>query len=118
MSALQGAGGQSCSRLFKVTCTFVCPQVVVIDDSGASTHLYRIAQEACNNAIKHGQAASVTIALERQDSKLRRGSRRTTAWALCPVRDSGGMGMQIMRYRAAMIGGTFSIESRPDGGTV
>ena len=86
-------------------------------DSGASNHIYRIAQEAVNNAIKHGHAREVIIDLH-----------VTGETVTLIVSDNGtgvppganltsGMGLKIMRYRATMLGGEVKIERRPEGGT-
>jgi signal transduction histidine kinase len=76
-----------------------------------STHLYRIAQEAVNNAIKHGQAKRIVISLfsENGSGTLRienDGSRLPK-----PSANYSGMGMQIMGYRARMIGGSLDVQS-------
>jgi two-component system, LuxR family, sensor kinase FixL len=106
-------------NLFKVTCIFKCEQAVKVSDPAAATHLYRIAQEACNNAIKHGHAGQVIIELQRRDDAV-----------TLTIRDDGegfcepapgaprGMGLQIMRYRAAMVGGSISIRRNEAGGTI
>jgi signal transduction histidine kinase len=86
-------------------------------DSGASNHIYRIAQEAVNNAIKHGHAREVIIDLH-----------VTGETVTLIVSDNGtglppganlasGMGLKIMRYRATMLGGEVKIDDRPEGGT-
>src|SRR4030095_4948645 len=41
------------------TCTFTCPGKVSINDTIVATHLYRIAQEAVNNALKHSEAKEI-----------------------------------------------------------
>ena len=46
----------STSELFKISCRFECPLPVLVNDIHAAEHLYRIAQEAVGNAIKHGGA--------------------------------------------------------------
>jgi signal transduction histidine kinase len=118
MSALEELA-LSMQNLFKITCIFKCAEAVKINDPAAATHLYRIAQEACNNAIKHGHAGQVIIELARVDNAV-----------VLTIRDDGkgfsdpppgairGMGLQIMRYRAAMIGGSMSIRPNEAGGTV
>ncbi|CAN5342860.1 N/A [soil metagenome] len=116
MSALQELSA-NLQKLFMIECAFVCPQQILLDDASASMHLYRIAQEAANNAIKHGKATSVTITLKRQDVKLRL-TVTDDGVGFVPAAGSGGMGLHIMRYRATMIGGTLSIESQPGGGAV
>jgi signal transduction histidine kinase len=83
-----------------------------------ANHLYRIAQEALTNAARHGHASHVEIAL----------SAARHAFSLC-VSDDGegmpkpqapytGMGLNIMKYRAGMIGAKFEIVSRKPRGTV
>src|SRR5207249_1473384 len=51
------------SDLFKVSCRFRCPRPALMQDYYAATHLYRIAQEAVTNAIKHGRAHRIEILL-------------------------------------------------------
>jgi signal transduction histidine kinase len=86
-------------------------------DDFAATHLYLIAQEAIHNAVKHGHANSVLVAL------------RSNRTGLClSITDNGvgiadgpargaGMGLKIMEYRIAMIGGVMQIKGLPIGGT-
>lgn len=106
------------SRMFKVHCTFECEPAVEIDDPAAATHLYRIAQEAVNNALRHGRPKQIVINLA-----LRKGHLELT------IEDDGvglpedwqknrGMGTRIMAHRATMIGGSLSIEPNPTGGTL
>lgn len=82
------------------------------------THLYRIAQEALQNALKHADARRVEIRLTVRPTKVAlevidngRGIRRDEA-------KGSGFGTNTMRYRASAIGGLLSMRSRPDGGTV
>lgn len=86
-------------------------------DGGAATQLYRIAQEAVTNAVKHAQARSITIHIGRQASMLRL---RITddGVGIDRVAASGGIGLQIMRYRAHSIGGILTVEPDSRGGTV
>ena len=48
--------------LFGIACHFQCEEPVLIHDAPMATHLYHIAQEAVNNAIKHGHAQNIVIA--------------------------------------------------------
>jgi PAS domain S-box-containing protein len=105
--------------LFQISCCLRMEEPVLIHDNNMSTHLYRIAQEAVNNAIKHGQAKNIVISLSRghEYDTLRienDGARLTASSASDP-----GMGLQIMSYRARMIGGSLKVESgEPSGVTI
>ena len=93
----------------------IWPQLAL--DSGASNHLYRIAQEAVNNAIKHGHASDVLIDLQVTGTSVAlivsdNGSGLAPGASL-----TSGMGLKIMRYRATMLGGEVVIEARKEGGT-
>src|SRR4029078_8630583 len=55
MSALEHWAGEV-SELFHVDCSFECGDGVLIHDEALADHLYRLAQEAVNNAIRHGHA--------------------------------------------------------------
>jgi PAS domain S-box-containing protein len=87
-------------------------------DDGAATHLYRIAQEAFTNAIRHGRVTQVTIDLATAEGTL-----------TLSVQDNGrgfdernasnnGLGLKLMRYRAQMLGGDVTIASNKGGGVV
>src|SRR3984893_13298815 len=62
MSALEELSANT-AKLFNVSCRFDCRRPVLLTNNGVATHLYRIAQEAIGNAIKHGSAKSVPVAL-------------------------------------------------------
>jgi PAS domain S-box-containing protein len=98
--------------LFGVACRFQCETPVLIHDDAMATHLYHIAQEAVNNAIKHGEPRKVLIQLTAEQGR-----------GTLLIKDDGkgiadnavntqGMGLHIMKYRAGVIGGT--LEVRPD----
>jgi signal transduction histidine kinase len=74
-----------------------------------STHLYRIAQEAVNNAIKHGQAKNITIRLSASNGQGTLRIENDGVPIPEPSPDGSGMGMQIMHYRARMIGGSLKV---------
>ncbi len=82
-------------------------------------HLYRIAQEAANNAVKHARCRRIDIELQgaAESCTLRvidDGQGREPAAELQP----GGMGIQIMNYRANAMGGQLRIERPEGGGTI
>jgi PAS domain S-box-containing protein len=89
---------------------------LLIDESTA-THLYLIAQEAINNAAKHGRARSVAVAL-RINRTLVYLSITDDGVGMTEAAPRGaGMGLKIMQYRSTMIGGAVRFESPAAGGT-
>lgn len=96
------------STLFGVTCTVECEKSIALD-SDRATHIYRIAQEAVNNARRHGKARDIHIALCREGDNCK----LTIIDDGCGMRDatasSDGIGIRIMRYRAEAIQGSFDI---------
>jgi PAS domain S-box-containing protein len=102
--------------LFNISCCLHIDEPVLIHDANMSTHLYRIAQEAVNNAIKHGQAKNIIISLcaSHQHGALK--IENDGLGLPQPSTNGSGMGMQIMNYRARMIGGSLKIESGEDRG--
>lgn len=108
----------SVSALFGVRCGFECGAPVTLSEHAAATHLYRIAQEAITNAIKHGNAKHITIHLAAAGDMVKLivhddGHGVANGWDRAE-----GMGLHIMRYRARMIGGTLHIERGAGGGAV
>ena len=106
------------TRSGRVRCVFKCQKPVLIEDDATATHLYRIAQEAVRNAVQHGKCKRVGITLSESGGVVR-----------LTIEDDGvglpesplagpGLGIRIMAHRASMIGGTFSLEPAPTGGTI
>ena len=117
MSALQ-VWAAEVEDLFGISCRFHCKRPVLIHDDSVATHLYHIAQEAVNNAIKHGEAENILI-------RLTAGAERGKLL----IADDGkgiakvgalsrGIGLHIMQYRSGMIGGTLEIKRGNAKGTI
>jgi len=102
----------------RVHCRVDCPQPVLIRDNTVATHLYRIAQEAVNNAVKHSRAGSILIELKINQNRIE--LKVTDNGIGIPVsrHPAGGMGLHIMNYRAQAIGGTLNIERGARHGTL
>jgi signal transduction histidine kinase len=105
------------SKMFKIGCALDCESPPVIDDMATATHLYRIAQEAVNNAIRHGKPRQIVISLSRQKGRVELTVEDDGGGLPDDWQKNRGLGTRIMAHRAAMIGGTFSIEPNPTGGT-
>jgi PAS domain S-box-containing protein len=110
---------QNAERLFDVTCDFEEVESARIHDNTTATHLYRIAQEAVNNAVRHGAADRVRIALAAGDDQVRLQVRDDgSGFDADDTSEADGMGVHIMNYRARIIGGTLDIGSDLGEGTV
>ena len=104
-------------ELFGVKCRYRGPVEVDRVGEEAAVQLYRIAQEAAANAAKHGKGKGIAIRLSARREGLLL-SIRDTGRGLPPgPPKSGGMGLDIMRYRAGIIGAVFWIESKAGKGT-
>jgi signal transduction histidine kinase len=116
MSALQELAN-TVSKMFAIECHFQCPKPILISDNAVATHLYRIAQEAINNGIKHGKSKKVEVCLLRNDSGLIQ--LVVTDWGkgfAKAASNNGGMGLQIMKYRANMIGASLNVHDSGNKG--
>jgi len=104
---------------FKLRCRFTSRGPVAAADSTSATHLYRIAQEAVANAIRHSQARNVLIRL-RADAKVLELSVEDDGRGLASTRrkEASGLGLHIMDYRARAIGGRFRLRRSRRGGTL
>jgi PAS domain S-box-containing protein len=114
------------STTFAVTCRFLrqgdgdgAP-----GDSTVATHLYRIAQEAISNAIRHGGAKVIDVKLQAEGGSLSL-SVADDGKGFNPHRSAAepretpeGIGLQTMSYRAKMINGILDVRPRPHRGVV
>lgn len=105
--------------VFGVECTFKSLDPMVVYEDETAIHLYRIAQEAISNAIKHGKASRIQVSLQPDESGIHLsvsdngiGLDRSTS------SNPRGMGLRIMEYRASLIGATLDILHGARGGTI
>ncbi|HEX4085669.1 MAG TPA: PAS domain S-box protein [Chthoniobacteraceae bacterium] len=111
------------TEIFGVHCHFQAEQPPAIADPAISTHLYRIAQEAVSNAIRHGMARDILIFLDSADTEAILSIRDNGAGFAKPPESAsksrhGGMGLRIMKYRAGMIGGILETGTAEGGGVI
>jgi two-component system CheB/CheR fusion protein len=100
------------SEIFSIQCRFHGDHPVRVGDAAVATHLFRIAQEAVSNAIRHGRADVITISLVADADEALLSITDNGSGFEEPKKDSGGgMGLRIMKYRAGVIGG--SLDVRP-----
>lgn len=119
-AALQDLAGHV-EQMFHIQCHLQADPVIEVRNVTVATHLYRIAQEAINNAIRHGKADTIDIELQSKNE-----------FALLRVGDNGagftptengtdkstGMGLRIMHYRAGMIGASLQVAARTPNGVL
>jgi PAS domain S-box-containing protein len=105
--------------VFRLACTFDCECPVPIHNDAVANNLYRIAQEAVNNATKYASARAIHIRLSIAPDVAVTLVVSDDGVGLPPDAERGsGMGLRIMRYRAEIIGGALSVSRRPEGGTL
>ena len=125
VSALEELASNT-DKLYHLPCRFTARGDISVPDIEVATHLYRIAQEAVNNAARHGDPEKILLDIIREKDQL-----------ILRVRDDGkgipeslanldrlemlqaseGMGLRIMKYRSEMIHGALEIRALPGGGT-
>jgi len=115
MSALQELALNT-EKIFRVACRFDCDPPVLVSDFPAATHLFRLAQEAVSNAIKHGQAKRILIRLKAERGRMILSIIDNGSGFPAHILKSKGMGLRIMQSRAGMIGGTLAFERNAGGG--
>ena len=103
--------------LFGVVCRFQCEEKVLIHDAPMATHLYHIAQEAVNNAIKHSKAKTIVIRLYCGESEGTMIIKDDGIGIQRPPAPHAGVGLYIMNYRAGIIGGNLEIRREHPRGT-
>jgi signal transduction histidine kinase len=105
------------SRLTGIKITVQDTEEVQLSSPEISMHLYRIAQEAVANAVRHASPHHVWIKIERLKGRLHLTVEDDGRGIdLRVLKKSDGMGLRTMRYRAQSIGASLEIEPRPEGG--
>ena len=105
-------------HLFGVSCTFKSEKAVQINDVSVALNLYRIAQEASTNAIKHGKARNIRIELAAKDDCLKLIVENDGLDFSTGRAHGKGMGLRIMHYRAETMNGSLDIRKGANGGTI
>jgi two-component system, NarL family, sensor histidine kinase UhpB len=101
---------------FGVSCRFKSDEAIPPLETNTIRQLYKIAQEALTNAIKHGKAKQVSIQLTNGSNRLLLTIRNSGAPFPSVVGRNAGMGLRIMNYRANLIGASLEIKpGDPDG---
>ena len=101
-----------------ITCRFSCDEPVCIFDEVAGGNLYRIAQEAINNAVKHGGCGAISVGLGAVEDEVTLTVKDDGVGLPNSMDLQGGMGLSIMNYRASLIGASLDIRRGAGGGTI
>ncbi|MFY9804502.1 MAG: PAS domain-containing protein [Candidatus Acidiferrales bacterium] len=109
MSALKKLASEL-EELFHIRCDFECDKALRIYDANLATHLYRIAQEAVSNAIRHGKARNILISLSGRSGTGTLGIRDDGEGFPKKPANPPGVGLSIMNYRADMVGGSLKVQ--------
>lgn len=98
-----------------IACVFAAEAPVLMHNQAVASHLYRIAQEAVQNALKHSRAARIDIVLTRRDAGLEL-SVRDNGIGFVSQHPARGLGLHTMDQRAKLIGGQLNVQPQPGGG--
>lgn len=116
MSALQTMAAAT-QKHSGISCVFQCETPVPVQDASAAVHLYRIAQEAVTNALRHGRTRNIRIELAAGQPQATLSITNDGLDFPKTLPQNRGMGLQVMSHRAEMIGGTLDARRAPNGGT-
>jgi PAS domain S-box-containing protein len=105
-------------NLFGIACGFQCDQRNLKLEANCEIQLYRIGQEAVNNAIAHGRAKWVEISLAFENGRLTLAIEDDGIGMAAPLAGHRGIGLQSMAYRARSMGALFEVKRRTPRGTV
>jgi PAS domain S-box-containing protein len=104
-------------QLFRVSCTFESEGTAPRLGQEVAAHLFRIAQEAVSNAVAHGRADRIEISLSGTDVEGLLSVRDNGVGLPDEARQSAGMGVHTMTYRARLIGGFLDVRRLAPRGT-
>jgi two-component system, LuxR family, sensor kinase FixL len=103
--------------LFQISCTYESSLGDSDIDMHTAVHLYRIAQEAISNAIKHAHPSHIHVQFKRVRNAIRLSITDDGCGMPQQLPERKGLGLAIMQYRATMIGGEFALKAARGSGT-
>jgi PAS domain S-box-containing protein len=104
-------------KLFEIDCTFESKGKIAVNNPMVATHLYRITQEAINNALKHGHPSQLRVSLKKAGDKAALTIQDNGAGFSTDGPHSQGMGLRTIAYRAGIISAHLQVKSKPRHGT-
>lgn len=115
-AALQELAGKT-SKMYDIAINFRDNQISHIENNLTAIHLYRITQEAINNAVKHGQATAIDVQLSALGDHITLTVEDNGVGFSAQEVVSDGMGLRIMNFRTQIIRGSLEVQSEPGEGT-
>jgi signal transduction histidine kinase len=115
--ALQGIA-ENITERFGIDCVFEGEESLRVPDSVIATQLYRIAQEAVTNSIKHAGAQQIVIRLAMNRSELSLAISDDGIGFPERLSRSEGLGLQLMRHGASLAGASFDVRRNGQRGTI
>jgi signal transduction histidine kinase len=104
--------------LGSIACRLECDQPLEVSDAFVATHLYRIAQEAITNALKHSLASEIIVRLEKDNGTIVLSVLDNGIGLLDKGNAPTGRGLRIMAYRAGVMGATLHVGPGEGRGTL
>lgn len=102
---------------FRTACVCRIAGNVRVNDPEKQMHLFRIAQEAVNNAIRHGRPKQITLSLQPQGRHECVLKIEDNGCGMAKSRSSSdGIGLRVMDYRANLIGGSLKVQNNRRAG--
>jgi len=98
-----------------IACAFLGDHALLVPNRAVASHLYRIAQEAAHNALKHSGAKHIEVEVGQRGSFVTL-SIRDDGQGLPSAAAGRGLGLRTMDQRARLVGGELTVRSRPTGG--
>ena len=115
--ALQGLAENTTER-FRIDCIFEGEESLRVPNAVVATQLYRIAQEAVANSVKHAAAQRITIRLVMRQSQLSLTVSDDGIGFPHALPRSDGLGLQLMRHGASLAGASFDVRRNGERGAI
>jgi PAS domain S-box-containing protein len=116
VASLRGLAEQT-TQAHDVVCSLECAQAILVADATLATHIYRIAQEAVRNAVRHAEASQIRITLSEDAGVLKLQVEDDGIGIKPTTNQKTGFGLRSMAYRAGLIGAQFDCRPREQSGT-
>ena len=113
LQALENLADRTSER--GIVCEFTGEPSILMPNQMVASHLYRIAQEAVHNALKHSRATRIELELVRQPAGVELRIKDNGVGFPAATR-SHGLGLHTMEQRARLIGGQLTVLNQAQGG--